>query len=104
MKAVAASFVVALVLAGGAFATGSALDPRVPALKHQIAALSNRVAAVEISNSNKIDKNCVGILPIVIRPGYVYQLTNGQLVIYKAFDEWDPSTDSSHNNVMTYNC
>ena len=97
MKAIIAGVIVALVLAGGAFATGSALDPRVPGLQRQVRALQSQMAG-------KVDKACVKIMPVVIRPGYVYQLTNGQLVTYKAFDEYDASIDTSYDPVMVAGC
>jgi len=104
MKTLITTAVVVLILVPTAFATGSALDPRVPALKRQITNLNVRMSAVESSNLNKIDKTCVRLIPVVIRPGYVYQTSNGSFVIYKAFDEWNSQIDSAPNKMMDYIC
>lgn len=107
MKAIIATTITALVLAGGAFATGSALDPRVPGLQRQIKTLRNNINVMQgqlnaTANAvnNKLDKSCVQIVPMVIRPGYVIQLSDGSLAIYKAFDEYNASIDHSANRVM----
>ena len=100
MKAIVAVFVTALVLAGGAFATGAALDPRVPGLQRQIRAIKAQVAVEQAQLGQKVDKSCVEIVPMVIRPGYVYQLSDGSLTIYQAFDSYDASIDRSPNQIM----
>jgi hypothetical protein len=100
MKVVIAVFVTVLVLVPAAFATGQALDPRVPGLQKQVRLLKGQMAAVQGQMSQKLDRSCVEIVQAVIRPGYVYQAADGTLVIYKAFDAYDASTDSSFNSLM----
>jgi len=104
MKAVFAVVIAVLVLVPAAFATGSALDPRVPGLQRQVRNLTARVNTLSASDSNKIDKSCVNILSVVIRPGYVYQANDGSLIIYKAFDEYNPAIDSTPNHLLDYHC
>ncbi len=100
MKAILAAIVTAMILAGGAFATGAALDPRVPGLQRQIRATNARVNAVQAQLAGKVDKSCVDLVNVVVRPGYVYQLSDGSLEIYKALDEYDPAVDTSFNRMM----
>jgi hypothetical protein len=107
MKVVLAVLATVLILVPTAYATGQALDPRVPGLqkqmrvlKGQMAAVQGQVAETQVSISSKLDKSCVEIVPVVIRGGYVYQLTDGTFVIYKALDTYNASTDSSFNALM----
>jgi hypothetical protein len=100
MKVVLAVLVTVLILVPTAFATGQALDPRVPGLQKQMRLLKGQIAATQASVNSKLDKSCVETVNVVVRPGYVYQLTDGTLEIYKAFDEYDPAIDSSFNRLM----
>ncbi len=100
MKAVLAAMVVAMVLAGGAFATGAALDPRVPGLQRQIRQTNARVTALQGQLGAKLDKSCIEIVPMVVRPGYVYQANDGSLIVYQAFDEYRQGVDTDPNMVM----
>lgn len=100
MKTIVAVLVAMVVLVPAAFATGQSLDPRVPALKRQINALNVRVNTVQAQVATKLDRSCVEVIPLVVRSGYVYQLTDGSLVIYKAIDEFDSRVDQSHNDIM----
>jgi hypothetical protein len=107
MKVVIAVFVTVLVLVPAAFATGQSLDPRVPGLQKQMrllrgqmAAVQGQVASTQDSLNGKLDKNCVEIVPVVVRNGYVYQGNDGSLFTYKALDEYNASTDSTFNPLM----
>ena len=100
MKAIIACAVVVMVLVPTAFATGQALDPRVPGLQRQVRALNAKVNGVQTQLSSKLDRSCVQIVPMVIRPGYMYLLSDGTIMVYKAFDEWNSAIDSTPNKIM----
>lgn len=107
MKTVISCAVLVLVLVPTAFATGQALDPRVPGLQKQVRVLKGQMATVRVQVAEtqagldaKVDKGCVEIIPVVIRPGYVYQSNDGSLIIYKAFDEYNSAIDSAPNRLM----
>jgi hypothetical protein len=102
VKTVIAVAITVLIMAGGAFAAGSALDPRVPGLQRQVRALQSHVNTLQAQMSGKLDKSCVQYIQLVIRPGYVYQANDGSLIIYKAVDEYNPAIDSTPNKVLVY--
>jgi hypothetical protein len=111
MKAIVTGIFVALVLSSAAFATGSALDPRVPGLQRQIRALNARVNNVEssVSEANAglqrmLPRNCISFVNLVVRPGYLYVNNVGTVVVYKAIDEYNPSVDTNPTRIATLNC
>jgi len=105
MKVLVAVTAAVLVLVPAAFATGQALDPRVPGLQRQVRALQNRVNVADASIANlseaKLDKSCVDLIPLVLRPGYVAQDRNGNLFVTTAVDTYRPDWgDTSFNRLM----